>query len=79
VPPHAVHVARACAHGIVDVSLATGIPVTFGVITAHTREQALARSDPGATGGGKRGHKGREAAEAAIRLVNALRGWEQSR
>jgi 6,7-dimethyl-8-ribityllumazine synthase len=70
---HDRYIARACAAGLVQVAVASRLPVTFGVITAETRAQADARSDPSATSGGKGGHKGREAAEAALRLADALR------
>lgn len=63
-------IADACARGLMDVALAARIPVTFGVITAGTRAQALARSDLAREGKG--GHKGREAATAAVALARAL-------
>ena len=71
-------IADACARGLMDVALATAVPVTFGVITARTQAQADARSDsqsrPGSVSRpGKGGHKGREAAEAAVRLAVVLR------
>ena len=69
-------IADACAKGLVDVSTATGVPVGFGVITADTKAQALARSDPAAAPG-KGGHKGREAAEAAVLLARALAAWDE--
>jgi 6,7-dimethyl-8-ribityllumazine synthase len=71
-------IADACARGLVDVASSTGVPVTFGVVTAATREQALARSDSAAPRGkdGKGGHKGREAAEAAVVLARALRAFD---
>ena len=53
--------------------MSRGLPVGFGVVTADTLAQAMARSDPDARGG-KGGHKGREAAEAAVRLADAMRG-----
>lgn len=65
--PHFDYVCSEAARGIAAVSRETGIPVTFGVITADTAEQAAARSDP-------RGlNRGREAAEAAIEMANVLR------
>ncbi len=67
-------IADACAKGLTDVSLFSKVPVTFGVITANTQAEADARSRAG-TGPGKGGHKGREAAEAAVRLANALRQY----
>lgn len=68
-------IADACAKGLMDVSVASRVPVAFGVITAGTKAQADARSAPGAAPG-KGGHKGREAAEAAVRLARAFRRWE---
>jgi 6,7-dimethyl-8-ribityllumazine synthase len=73
--PHAEILERACARGLLEASLETGVPVGFGVITAETRAQAEARSDPEKRGG-KGGHKGAEAAEAAVRLAATLRAWE---
>ncbi|MBI4126740.1 MAG: 6,7-dimethyl-8-ribityllumazine synthase [Deltaproteobacteria bacterium] len=65
--PHFDYVCSEAARGIAEVSRETGIPVTFGVITADIAEQAAARSDP-------RGlNRGREAAEAAIEMVKVLR------
>ncbi len=69
-------IADAVAKGLMDVSLSTRVPVAFGVITADTWAQAEARSDPASVAGGKGGHKGREAAEAAVRLAQALRRFE---
>ncbi len=59
--PHFEYVAGAAARGIAEVALATGVPTTFGVITADTMEQALDRAG-----------KGVEAALCAIELVNLL-------
>lgn len=61
--PHFEHVARETAAGIQRVALATGVPVTFGVITALTEEQAWERA------GGAVGHRGEEAALAALDMV----------
>jgi 6,7-dimethyl-8-ribityllumazine synthase len=63
---HYDHVCAEAAHGIARVSLDTGVPCAFGVLTVETMEQALAR-----TGGGKR-HQGRDAARAALAMA-ALR------
>jgi 6,7-dimethyl-8-ribityllumazine synthase len=65
-------IADACAQGLMDVSVTARMPVTFGVVTADTLEQALERSEPASAGGEKRGHKGKEAAAAAVRLATAL-------
>jgi 6,7-dimethyl-8-ribityllumazine synthase len=51
----------------VCVSLKTGLPVVFGVITADTMDQALARS------GSRTGNKGWEAALTALEMIDALR------
>ena len=64
--PHFEHVAREAAAGIRSVALATGIPVTFGLITALTEEQAWARA------GGDVGNRGAEAAEAALEMAHFL-------
>lgn len=63
---HYDHVAGQAAGGLMSASLATGVPVIFGVLTTETVEQALNRS------GLKAGNKGGEAALAAIEMVNLL-------
>ncbi len=63
---HYDFVCAEAARGIQQVSLTTGVPCAFGVLTCETMEQALARS-----GGGKR-DQGRHAAEAVLRMA-ALR------
>jgi 6,7-dimethyl-8-ribityllumazine synthase len=65
--PHFDYVAGQAASGITQVSLRTGVPVLFGVITADTMEQAVARS------GEKSDNKGYEAAMAAVEMVNLIR------
>ena len=65
--PHFEYVAGQAARGIAEVGLATGLPTTFGVITADTLEQAVERA------GAKAGNKGVDAAVSAIELVNLLR------
>jgi 6,7-dimethyl-8-ribityllumazine synthase len=64
---HFEYVAGECASGITRASLDTGKPVTFGVLTVDTREQAHDRL------GGKEGHKGEEAAATAVEMVSLLR------
>jgi 6,7-dimethyl-8-ribityllumazine synthase len=69
--PHFEHVAREAASGIREVALRTGVPVTFGVITALDERQAWERA------GGEVGNRGEEAAHAALEmaaLVDRLRG-----
>ena len=60
--PHFEHVAREAAQGIREVGLSTGVPTTFGVVTAFTLEQAWERA------GGKVGNRGEEAALAALEM-----------
>lgn len=64
--PHFEHVAGECARGIMNVQLAYGKPIGFGILTTNTRAQAEERADP------RRGDKGYEAALAAATLL-ALR------
>jgi 6,7-dimethyl-8-ribityllumazine synthase len=64
--PHFEYIASACAHGITAAAAATGVPMTFGVLTTNSVEEALERAAPGD------GNKGREAALAAVDLVRAL-------
>ncbi|HBR58763.1 MAG TPA: 6,7-dimethyl-8-ribityllumazine synthase [Blastocatellia bacterium] len=71
--PHFDYVAGEAAKGIGSAAMKSGIPVTFGVITADTLEQAINRS------GGKAGNKGFEAAVSAIELVNLYRGIQQEK
>ncbi len=74
--PHFDFVAGECARGLQQVALETGIPVTMGVITADTLEQAEARSSETT---GKGGNKGVEAADAAVRMAALYRGLEKRR
>jgi 6,7-dimethyl-8-ribityllumazine synthase len=64
--PHFDFIASEVAKGTAKVSLDTGIPVIFGIITADTIEQAIERS------GTKDGNKGRDAALSAIEMANLL-------
>lgn len=64
--PHFDYVASEVAKGIAGLSLATGVPVIFGVLTTDTIEQAIERA------GTKAGNKGWEAAVAAIEMANLL-------
>jgi 6,7-dimethyl-8-ribityllumazine synthase len=61
--PHFDYVAGECARGIMDVQLATRVPIGFGVLTTETLVQAQERADP------KRGDKGYSAAMAAASLL----------
>jgi 6,7-dimethyl-8-ribityllumazine synthase len=65
--PHFNYIASELAKGISQVSLTTGVPTIFGVITADTIEQAIERA------GTKAGNKGRDAALAAIEMANLFK------
>ena len=63
---HFDYVAGEAARGILDAGVATGVPVVFGVLTTDTMDQAMDRA------GGAHGNKGWDAAQAAIRMAQAL-------
>ena len=63
---HYDHVCAEAARGVARVSLDTGVPCAFGVLTVENMEQALARA------GGEKRHQGEEAALAVLRMA-ALR------
>jgi len=65
--PHFEYVAGECVKGLGQVSLDSGKPVTFGVLTVDSIEQAIERS------GTKAGNKGAEAAITAVEMVSLLR------
>jgi 6,7-dimethyl-8-ribityllumazine synthase len=65
--PHFEYVAGGAAEGLSRVSLDTGVPIAFGVLTTEDLQQAMDRA------GGKSGNKGSEAAEAAIELANLIK------
>ena len=64
---HFEYIAEAASQGIMNVSVSTGVPVAFGVLTTMTDEQAVVRSAPG------EGNKGREAALAAIEMATLFK------
>ena len=64
---HFEYIASAACHGIAEAAAATGVPMTLGVLTTLTEEQALARAADGP------GNKGREAAQAAVEMATLLR------
>ena len=66
--PHFDYVAAEVSKGVASVSLDTGVPVIFGVLTTDTIEQAVERA------GTKAGNKGFEAAMTAIETANLLKG-----
>ncbi|NUQ69410.1 MAG: 6,7-dimethyl-8-ribityllumazine synthase [Chthonomonadales bacterium] len=65
--PHFEYLAAEVTKGLAQVSLATDVPVTYGIITVENLEQAIERA------GSKAGNKGAEAAAAAIEMANLLR------
>jgi 6,7-dimethyl-8-ribityllumazine synthase len=68
--PHFDYVASEVSKGIATVSLQTGVPVTFGVLTTESIEQAIERA------GTKSGNKGWEAALSAIEMVSLAAAME---
>jgi len=65
--PHFEYLSSAAAHGISQAALATGIPMSFGVITALSEEQAWDRA------GGAVANRGEEAALAALEMADFMR------
>ena len=65
--PHFEYIAAEVAKGIAKVGLETGLPITYGVITADTLEQAIERA------GTKAGNRGFDAAVNAIEMANLLK------
>jgi 6,7-dimethyl-8-ribityllumazine synthase len=60
---HDQHINRAVSSSLMDIGVASGIPIAFGLLTCNTLEQAINRS------GGTVGNKGHEAAEAVVELL----------
>lgn len=71
--PHFEYVAGGAANGLNQVSIETGVPIAFGVLTTDDMQQAMDRA------GGKSGNKGSEAAEAAIELANLITLLKETR
>ena len=65
--PHFEHVAGAVSGGVADLARGADVPVTFGVLTVDTVEQAIERA------GTKAGNKGFDAALAAVEMVSLFR------
>lgn len=65
--PHFEFVAEQASRGLMDVALATGVPVILGLLTTENREQAEERADPA------RQNKGGEAALAALEMAGLFR------
>ena len=64
---HYDYVCANAASGIASASLETGVPVSFGLLTTETLEQAIERS------GSKAGNQGRYATECAIEMVHLIK------
>lgn len=62
--PHFEYICRAATDGLRSVAERGEVPVSFGLLTCDTLEQAMERA------GGSAGHKGREAAEAVVELCS---------
>ena len=65
--PHFEYIAAAVADGLTSAALDTGVPITFGVLTTNSVEEALARAGSGSS------NKGWEAAEAALAMARLFR------
>ncbi len=63
---HFEYLSSAVSHGLTTAAAATGIPMSFGVLTTNSVEEALARAGEGD------GNKGREAAVAAIEMAEVV-------
>ncbi|HZW08515.1 MAG TPA: 6,7-dimethyl-8-ribityllumazine synthase [Phycisphaerales bacterium] len=63
---HNRYIAEAVANGLIQVTLQTGVPATFGVLTVESAGQAYARA------GGREGNKGAEAMRAALEAAAAM-------
>lgn len=63
---HDVHISSAVANGCAEISIKTGVPVAFGVLTTNTIEQAIERA------GGRVGNKGAEAMAAVLGAAGAI-------
>jgi 6,7-dimethyl-8-ribityllumazine synthase len=61
--PHFDYVCKMVADGILQLNLTLPVPTIFGVLTVNTKQQAMDRI------GGKDGHKGEEAADAALKMI----------
>ena len=65
--PHYAYISAEVTKGIAQVSLETGVPISYGIITADTLDQAIERA------GVKEGNQGAKAALSAIEMANLLK------
>ena len=71
--PHFEYVCAEAARGITGAAIDSGVPVSFGLLTCDTHEQAMDRA------GGRAGNKGADAATAAVEMANILRNLPRRR
>jgi len=71
--PHFEYVCSEASRGVIQASLDTGLPVSFGLLTTDTLEQAAERA------GGRAGNKGAEAADAAVEMAQLMRALPRGR
>ena len=64
--PHFEYISAAVAHGLTSVAAATGVPMSFGVLTTNSVEEALERAGEG------KSNKGWEAAAAAVEMATVI-------
>jgi len=69
--PHFDYVAGECARGVMDITIETGVPVVFGVLTTNNLEQAMERAGQGGE------NKGHEFAQAALTMVKTMAALEE--
>ncbi|MFW6080162.1 MAG: 6,7-dimethyl-8-ribityllumazine synthase [Gemmatimonadota bacterium] len=70
--PHFDYVAGGAADGLAELARAADVPITFGLLTTDTAEQAAARA------GGEHGNKGRDAALAALEMIDVYRAIDEA-
>ena len=71
--PHFEYVCSEASRGVIQASLDTGLPVSFGLLTTDTMQQAEERA------GGPHGNKGAEAADAAVDMAQLMRALPRGR
>jgi 6,7-dimethyl-8-ribityllumazine synthase len=71
--PHFEYISSAVSHGLTDAAGATGVPMTFGVLTTNSVEEALERAGDGPS------NKGWEAAMAAVEMATLLQRMTPAR
>ena len=75
---HFEYISESVSQALMQVQLATGVPVIFGVLTALTEEQALERAGIGRPG--NKGHNhGEDWGSAAVEMASRVRGWSEGK